>query len=261
MRFIRSILYNVFLFGSLSLFLLGAVFMIPGPVRPLERAMVWWTHVARRGLKAIVGLDHEIRGLENLPDGPIILASKHQSAWDTMVFLWLFERPVYIVKKELLSIPFWGWCARRSGHIPVDRAGGGAALKQMVRDTLAALADGRQVVIFPEGTRTAPGRRRPYHPGIAALYSRAAVPVVPVALNSGVFWGRRSFQKRPGTIVLEFLPPIEPGLDRKTFVNELQTRIETASDRLIAETGLLPAPAAAPRDETAQDATVSVGRD
>lgn len=260
MNFVRSILYNIYMFGSLTLFLMGAVFMIPGPVRPLERAMVWWTHVARKGLKAIVGLDHEVRGRENLPEGPIILASKHQSAWDTMAFLWLFERPVYIVKKELLSIPFWGWCARRSGHIPVDRAGGASALKQMVRDSLAALAAGREIIIFPEGTRTAPGMRRAYHPGIAALYSQAGVPVVPVALNSGMFWGRRSFEKRPGRIVLEFLPAIPPGLDRKAFVAELQARIETASDRLIAEAGGPADSRALPRGDGA-DAAADAGRD
>ena len=237
MIFVRSILYNVFLFGSLTIFLMGAIFMLPGPDRPMERAVVWWTHVARRGLKWIVGLDHEVRGLENLPGGPVILASKHQSAWDTMAFLWLFEHPVYIVKKELLSIPFWGWCARKCGHIPVDRAGGAGALKQMVKASLAALAAGREIIIFPEGTRTAPGNRRSYHPGIAALYGQAKVPVVPVALNSGVFWGRRSIEKRPGTIVLEFLPAIPPGLDRKVFVETLQARIEEASDRLAAEAG------------------------
>ena len=201
----------------------------------MERAITGWTHFARRGLKLIVGLDHEIRGRENLPDGPSILASKHQSAWDTMAFLWLFPRPVYIIKKELLSIPLWGRCAARCGHIPVDRAGGAAALKQMVRAARAALAKGRHVVIFPEGTRVAPDERHPYHPGIAALYAQASVPVVPVALNSGVFWGRRSFHKQPGTIILEFLPAIPPGLDRKAFLGELENRLESASDRLLAE--------------------------
>lgn len=231
----RSILFNVFLFGSLTVFLLGAVFLLPFPERVMERAVTGWTRVARRGLKLIVGLDHEVRGQEHMPDGPAILASKHQSAWDTMAFLWLFPRPVYVIKKELLSIPLWGWCAARCGHIPVDRAGGAGALKQMVRASRAALAKGRHVVIFPEGTRVAPGEKLPFHPGVAALYAQASVPVVPVALNSGVFWGRRSFQKRPGTIVLEFLPAIPPGLDRKTFIDELERRLDTAADRLILE--------------------------
>jgi len=235
MTAIRSILFNVFLFGSLTIFLFGAVLLLPLPERFMERAITGWTHVARRGLKLIVGLDHEIRGWENLPDGPAILASKHQSAWDTMAFLWLFPRPVYVVKKELLSIPLWGWCAARCGHIPVDRAGGAGALKQMVRAVRTALAKDRHVVIFPEGTRVAPGDKRPFHPGIAALYAQSSVPVVPVALNSGVFWGRRSFHKLPGTIVLEFLPAIPPGLDRKAFLAELERRLESAGDRLLIE--------------------------
>lgn len=235
MIFIRSVLCNAFLFGSLVVFLMGAVFLLPLPPRVMERAVTGWTRFAQGGIRMIVGLRFDVRGRQNLPEGPCILASKHQSAWDTMVFLWLFPRPVYIVKQELLSIPVWGWCARRCGHIPVDRAGGAGALKRMVRDTCAALADGRHVIIFPEGTRMAPGEKRPYHPGIAALYGQVAVPVVPVALNSGVFWGRRSFHKRSGTIVVEFLPAIPPGLERKAFVRELQTCIEETSDRLLAE--------------------------
>lgn len=238
MIFVRSALFNVFLFGSLVVFLLGAVLLLPLPPRLMVRAMTGWTYVARWGLKIIVGLDHEVRGLETLPDGPVILASKHQSAWDTMAFMWMVPYPVYVVKKELLSVPLWGRCARKCGHIPVDRDGGAGALKKMVRDSLAALAAGRSVVIFPEGTRVTPGDKRPHHPGIAALYNRAAVPVVPVALNSGVFWGRRSFHKRSGTIVIEFLPAIPPGLDRAAFSDELQRRIETASDRLVAEADL-----------------------
>jgi 1-acyl-sn-glycerol-3-phosphate acyltransferase len=235
MTVFRSILFNVFLFGSLTIFLFGAVLLLPLPERVMERAVTGWTYVARWGLKLIVGLDHEVRGQDNLPDGPAILASKHQSAWDTMAFLWLFPRPVYVVKKELLSIPLWGWCAARCGHIPVDRAGGAGTLKQMVRSSRAALEKGRHVVIFPEGTRVAPGEKRPFHPGIAALYAQAAVPVVPVALNSGIFWGRRSFHKRSGRIVLEFLPAIPPGLDRKAFLRELENRLETAGERLLVE--------------------------
>jgi 1-acyl-sn-glycerol-3-phosphate acyltransferase len=140
-----------------------------------------------------------------------------------------------VLKKELLAIPFWGWCAAKSGSIGVDRSAGASALKAMVRDVEDELARGTPIVIFPEGTRTEPGKRGTYHPGIAALYARTKAPVVPVALNSGVFWGRREFLKRPGTMILEFLPPLPAGLDRRTFMAELERRIEQASDKLVAE--------------------------
>ena len=125
--------------------------------------------------------------------------------------------------------------ARKCKAIGVDRAGGIGALKRLVRDSAAALDANRQVIIFPEGSRMAPGKTRPYYPGIAAIYAATEAPVVPVALNSGVFWGRRRFLKRPGVITLEFLPPVPRGLDRRAFLTELQARIETASERLRAE--------------------------
>jgi len=190
---------------------------------------VWW------GLRHIVGLDYEVRGREHVPPGPVLLASKHQSTWDTAVFYLLFDDPCYVIKKELFSIPIWGWYARKAGMIGVDRKGRTRALKKMVADCVAALAEGRALVIFPEGTRTAPGERRSYQPGIAAVYAQANTPVVPVAVNSGVFWGRRSFIKSPGVAVLEFLPPIPPGLSRDAFMSSLETSIESASARLAEE--------------------------
>src|SRR5690606_21388864 len=147
-----------------------------------------------------------------------IVAAKHQSAWDTMAFYWVLDDAAYVLKKELLSIPLYGWCARKARMIGVDRSGGAKALRAMVEQAQNCLAEGRPIVIFPEGTRTAPGRRSAYHPGIAALYTRLGVPVVPVALNSGLFWGRRSFIKQPGRIVVQFLPPIPPGLERRAFM-------------------------------------------
>jgi len=232
---LRSLVFNVALFGSLSVFLLGAWVLLPFSREAMRFAIRRLTFFFRWQMKAILGLDYEFRGLENLPPAPAILASKHQSAWDTIAFIWLAPFPVYVLKKELLSIPFWGWCAGHCGHVAVDRRGGAAALRKMVKDSLAAVADGRYVVIFPEGTRVAPGAKRPYHPGVAALYAAAPCPVVPVALNSGVFWGRRRFIKRPGRVILEFLPAIAPGLNRQQFTRELETRIEAATERLVAE--------------------------
>ncbi len=143
----------------------------------------------------------------------------------------------YVLKRQLLWIPIYGWYLRKLDNLSVDRAGGASALRVMVEAGKRIIAQGRSIVIFPEGTRTVPGERRPYHPGIAALYTQLDVPVVPVALNSGLFWGRRAFLKRPGRIVLEFLPSIAPGLPRKVFMRELESRIETASERLCATAG------------------------
>ena len=137
-----------------------------------------------------------------------------------------------MLKKELLSIPLFGWFLKRAGMIAVDRKGGASALRSMARQATETLESGRSILIFPEGTRVAPGQTRPYQPGVAALYTQQKVPVVPVALNSGLFWGRRAFFKKPGTIVVQILPPIPPGLDRKAFMRDLESRIEPASAAL-----------------------------
>lgn len=194
-----------------------------------------WTVVIFGLLKVLCRVEYQIRGAENVPNGPCIVAAKHQSAWDTMVFSLLFDTPSYVLKRELLQIPFFGWALARAGMVPVDRAAGAKTLKRMVADARSRLAEGRTLVIFPQGTRVAPGNRRPYLPGVAALYQALDVPVVPVGLNSGLFWGRRSFLKTPGRIVLELLPPIAPGLPRRAFMKRLEDAVEGASDRLAAE--------------------------
>lgn len=232
---VRSIAFNLFFFFFHLALVLVMTVLLPFPRRLEQRVVRAWTHCLGWGLKAIVGLNIESRGRENLPAGGALLVSKHQSAWDTFVFYTLVDDPNYILKKELMNIPFWGWCARKCGAIGVDRDGGGAALKKMVRDTEDRLRQGRQVIIFPEGTRASPGNRQPYQPGVAAIYAFTKSPVIPVALNSGLFWGRRSFLKWPGTVTIEFLPAIPPGLKRREFLAELERRIETASDALMAE--------------------------
>ena len=235
MTFARSLLFNIFFFGELAIALLVMFFFLPFPRVGLEAVIRAWANTVRWGLRVIVGLDYEVRGIENIPNEPTILASKHQSTWETVSFVWMFNAPVYVMKKELLSIPFWGWYARKCQQVAVDRAGGASTLKKMVRDSLEGLKTGRHLIIFPEGSRAAPGRKLDYHPGVAALYGRASARVVPVALNSGVFWGRRQFVKKPGNVIVEFLPAIETGLTRKQFARELETRIEQATDRLVAE--------------------------
>lgn len=230
----RSIIFNLALLCWFILMIAVMWIFLPLPRRFMQCVVYAWTTIPRTALKWIVGLDFQVLGQENKPSGAALIASKHQSAWDTFVFHLLYRDAVYIVKKELLSIPFWGWYMRKCGSIPVDRSGGGQALKEMVRKSRAALAEGRKVIIFPEGTRTAPGQLQPYNPGVAALYAMTEAPLVPVALNSGLFWGRHSFLKYPGVITIEFLPPMPPGLGRRAFLAELEKRIETATDRLVA---------------------------
>ncbi|HEX2116619.1 MAG TPA: 1-acyl-sn-glycerol-3-phosphate acyltransferase [Alphaproteobacteria bacterium] len=202
-------------------------------------AMMWCARRLASGtvdlLKVVVGLRHELRGDSSLLRQPVIIACKHQSAWDTFIFYLIARDPAYVMKKELMLIPVYGWLARKQRMIPIDRKAGAAALRGLLRAAERALADRRQIVIFPQGTRVAPGRRAPYQPGVAALYARLGCPVVPVALNSGCFWPRRSFLKYPGKIVVEVLPPIAPGLAKSAFMAELERRIETASARLEAE--------------------------
>ena len=231
----RSFLFNVWFYVTLTVELLALLVLLPFPPLAMSRGVRLWCHVVQFGMRWIVGLAYEIRGLENVPDGPILIASKHQSVWDTTIFHILFDEPAYVMKKELISIPLWGWYAKKCGAVPVDRSAGASALRLMMQGAKRAVAAGNPVIIFPEGTRTAPGSKVAYHPGVAALYGQLGVSVVPVALNSGVFWGRHSFLKKPGRIVLEFLPPLAPGLDRRVFMTELESRIEAASGRLLAE--------------------------
>ena len=232
MTALRSLLFNAVFFVS------GAVFLsltLPSLLMPRRVSIMvgnLWFPFVIKALRAICGIGYEIRGTENLPATPSIIAAKHQSAWDTFAFLTFIEDGAYVIKKELTRIPVYGWLLIKAELVPVDRSAGAKALRAMVKTARSRLADGRNIVIFPEGTRTAPGERRRYHPGVAALYKDLAVPVVPVALNSGLFWPRRAFLKRPGHIVVEILPPIPPGLPRHAFMARLQSDIEDASDRL-----------------------------
>jgi 1-acyl-sn-glycerol-3-phosphate acyltransferase len=232
MTFLRALLFNLVFFGSGALFLSLA---LPALVMPrwvtIRVGEVWFSFVLAV-LRVICGISHEIRGRENLPTTPCIIAAKHQSTWDTLAFVTFIDDASYVVKRELLRIPVYGWLMNKAAMVPVDRAAGARALRTMVRAARARIAEGRQIVIFPEGTRTAPGERRRYHPGVAALYTQLSVPVVPVALNSGLYWRRRAFVKRPGRIVVEILPPIPPGLSRGAFMARLETAIEEACARL-----------------------------
>tara|TARA_A100001037_G_C15110205_1_gene618579 strand:+ start:558 stop:1139 length:582 start_codon:yes stop_codon:yes gene_type:complete len=186
-------------------------------------------------IQTLLGINYEIRGLEHLTGKPVIIASKHQSAWETLVLNTIILDCAYVVKRELLWFPFFGWFLSRLGMIGIDRSGGASALKRLVADCKKRLESGRSIIIFPQGTRTPPGATQPYLPGTAALYTQCKVPVVPTALNSGIFWPRRTFLKRPGTVTLEFLPPIDPGMERREFSKHLEAEIETATIRIERE--------------------------
>jgi 1-acyl-sn-glycerol-3-phosphate acyltransferase len=233
MILLRSVIFNGVFFGSHLVLVVVLSLLLALPRRWAQAATRGWTKFAGVLLRTLVGLDFEVRGRP--PEGPCIIVSKHQSAWDTFIFYLLLNDPNYVLKKELTRLPVWGWCALKCGAVSVDRAGGGAALKKMVRDVQDRVKRGSQVVIFPEGTRTSPGTRREYQPGVAALYARVQAPVIPVALNSGLFWGRRSFRKFPGVVTVEFLEPMPKGMRRREFMGELESRMESATDALVAE--------------------------
>jgi 1-acyl-sn-glycerol-3-phosphate acyltransferase len=235
MSSVRALLFNLAFYLWTAVIGLCALPLLLAPRRVVMRFGTMWSAVTLRLLGWIVGLTHEVRGRENLPDGACIIAMKHQSAWDTLAMPVIFGDVATVIKRELLFLPLYGWYASRAGSIAVDRSGGAAALKRMLASAKRTVEAGRPIAIFPEGTRTAVGERRPYHPGVAAFYSQLDLPLVPVAVNSGLFWGRRSFLKKPGRIVVEILKPIPPGLPRRAMMEELENRIEAATARLVAE--------------------------
>src|SRR5271169_4553624 len=186
-------------------------------------------------LRVVCGTKVEWRGVDKIPKGACIVACKHQSAWDTFALYAVFEDPAIVLKRELMWLPLFGWYMWKAGLIPIDRSAGMAALARMTNRAREVLAAGRQVLVFPEGTRRLPGAPPDYKPGIVYLYGKVGVPCVPVALNSGLYWPRRSLLRRPGTIVVEILDPIPPGLDKDAFFTRLQSSIEEAGARLLRE--------------------------
>jgi 1-acyl-sn-glycerol-3-phosphate acyltransferase len=234
---IRSLLFNLLFYLNLAILLIAAIPTLLMP-RPAILAMArLWARTTLWMLRSICRIDVEWRGLEKIPPGGILVAAKHQSTWETFALLTLFPDPTYIIKRELLWVPFFGWYARHGGMIPVDRGGGKAALSSMADGARRALAEGRQIIIFPEGTRRSAGADPKYKFGVAHLYAEAGIPCVPIALNSGLFWPRRRFLRFPGTVRVEVLDPIPPGVERNLFFARLQGDIEAATARLIAEGG------------------------
>lgn len=230
---LRSIVFNAALY--LSAIAIGLL-ATPALFMPRKAAVYVISRLSRFVLfllKITAGTNYEIRG--EIPEGATLIAAKHQSMWDTIVFVALLNDPAIVLKSELLWIPYYGWFSAKAGMIGIDRGSGSAAVRHLVTQGKTAIKANRPIVIFPEGTRSAPGAAPDYKPGVAALYRQLGVPCVPAAVNSGLYWPRRRFLRKPGTIVLEFLPSIPAGLDRKTFMNTLETRIEEATTRLVIE--------------------------
>ncbi|MBB6309242.1 lysophospholipid acyltransferase family protein [Xanthobacter tagetidis] len=237
MSVVRSALFQAAFYGVTLLYMLVLLPALPF----ISRQTLWrtgvtaWVCAVAFLLRVIVGIRAEVRGTENIPPGPLLIVAKHQSAWETLALLPYFSDPAFILKRELMRIPIFGWFAAKTRMIPVDRSAGSSALKAMTRTARAEIAGGRQILIFPEGTRRPPGAPPEYKFGVAHLYASLGVPCLPVALNSGLFWPRRALNFRPGTIIVEFLPALPAGLPRDAFMARIEHDIEAASDRLLAE--------------------------
>lgn len=233
MLYIRSMVFNVLFYVVLIGLLVFGL-----PILAMNRHAVFW--LARLWGRAsiwlldkICGVKVEFRGLENIPQGGYIIAPKHQSIWETFALLLHAPDFSYVLKRELTWLPLFGQYLWRAEQIAIDRARGKSALNQVVARARQLLADKRQLFIFPEGTRRPVAAPPAYKFGVAQVYTECKAPCLPVALNSGLFWPRRSFLRRPGTIVVEYLEPIAPGLDRQTFLDLLQERIETRTNALV----------------------------
>lgn len=230
----RSHLFNVVFYLNLVLWLLVALAIFVLPRMAVIRYAQAWGRFNLVLLRIIVGTRVEYRGLDRIPAGALLVAAKHQSFLETFALLPCFPDPAFILKQELQLIPVFGWLTVKGRMISVRR-GGSSALVDMTRRARSEIGRGRQIIIFPEGTRRPPGAEPRYKSGVAHLYRALEAPCLPVALNSGLFWPRRHYIRRPGTLVIEFLEPLPAGMEREPFLALLQARIETTSDALLAE--------------------------
>jgi 1-acyl-sn-glycerol-3-phosphate acyltransferase len=231
----RSVAFNVLFYLNLVVHLIAAVPTLAMPRWGIIAMATFWARTNLWLLRRVCGIKVELRGLGKIPPGPLLVSSKHQSLWETFALLPLLSDPAYIMKRELMWIPFFGWFAWKAGMIPVDRKRGSQALADMNACVKRELARNRQIVIFPEGTRRAPGAEPRYKYGVVHLYAETGVACLPIALNSGLFWPRRSLRRYPGTIRVEVLDPIPPGLGKEAFFERLQGDVEAATARLVAE--------------------------
>jgi 1-acyl-sn-glycerol-3-phosphate acyltransferase len=232
---IRSVLFNTLFYLNLAVQIVAALPTLLMPRWGILAVARFWARTNLWLLRVVCGTKVEFRALAKIPPGPLLVAAKHQSLWETFALLLILSDPAYIMKRELMWIPFFGWYTWKAGMIPIDRSKGSQALAEMNACARRELARNRQIIIFPEGTRRPPGAEPKYKYGVAHLYVETGVPCVPIALNSGLFWPRRSIRRYPGTIRVEVLDPIPPGLGKDAFFERLQRDIETATARLIAD--------------------------
>jgi 1-acyl-sn-glycerol-3-phosphate acyltransferase len=247
MLILRSLLFNVAFYANLILWL---IILIPGflmPRRVFMEMVKLWGRTSLWLLRVLAGTKVIITGQEKIPPGGALVAAKHQSFLETFTLVTILDDPTYILKRELMWIPLFGWYLAKARCVPVDRKAGSLALVQMTQRAKEEAQHGRQIIIFPEGTRRPPGALPAYKYGVAHLYQNLGFPCIPVAMNSGLYWPRRRFIRRPGTVRIEVLDPIQPGLPREEFFQRVQVEIETASNRLYEEgrkeLGLAPATA------------------
>ncbi len=230
---LRSIILNIVLYGFTAVMCFVMLWALLLPRRQMLAVVHLWLRQVEWIERYVGGIHYRVIGRSHIPHGACIIAAKHQSAWETFKLHMLFGDPAIVLKKELLNIPIWGWYLRKSGMIPIDRAGRANALSGMMVAAHKAVENKRKIVIFPQGTRVAPGVAKPYRSGVAALYQELNLPIVPMALNSGVLWPKNGFIKKAGTITVEFLPPIPPGLKRGEMMERLKENLEAASDKLL----------------------------
>ena len=232
MILIRSAIFNFILVLTILLMGLIAFPLLIGSRKRVCWLRDRWVKFILFSLKIVVGLDYRVEGLENLPKGRFMVASKHQSAWETLALHLIFPDPSIVLKKELLKLPILGRFIEKVGMVPIDRSGRASALKSMLIAARKWANIGRPIIIFPQGTRVTAGEKHNYHSGVFAVYRALKVPVVPVALNSGTFWSRKAFIKKPGIITVRVLSYIRPGMDRKEFMEKLEDVIETETELL-----------------------------
>jgi 1-acyl-sn-glycerol-3-phosphate acyltransferase len=231
----RSLAFNLLFYVNLLVQSIAALPTLVMPRAAILAVAKFWARTNLWLLRAICGIEVEFGGLQKIPPGRLLVAAKHQSLWETFALVHIMSDPAYIMKRELMWLPFFGWYTWKAGMIPIDRGKRSQALAAMNARAHRELARNRQIIIFPEGTRRPPGAEPRYKWGVVHLYAEMGVPCLPIALNSGLFWPRRSFRRFPGTIRVEMLDPIPPGLDKETFFARLQRDLESATARLVAE--------------------------
>lgn len=231
--FVRSLIFNVLFYLLLAFWVLLGIPTFVMPRRAIMTIAKNWARSSVWLMRVVCNIKVEYRGLEKIPPGPLIAASKHQSMWETFALLQFFDQPLFILKRELTRIPLFGWYLIKSRMIAINRSDARRSLIEMSKLAREGVQRGRQLIIFPEGTRTPVGAPPDYKSGVGQIYVNCGVPCIPVALNSGLFWPRRTFMRYPGTLVIEFLDPLPPGLSRKEFIARISTLIEDATNRLV----------------------------